>query len=474
MTDDLQKTGGFSNAVTDADVDADPSRLNKTAFFLLFAVLVVSTLAYGGVDIWTLSFLSVLAAALGCVWLADGWKARALLFSNSALQLPLLGLAVIGLIQLLPLRDRGISSDLVNMPVSAALTLDPFATKFFVIQVAIYSLFFAAALTFINHRYRLRKVVLFIIIFVAVVAFFGILQKLANLDSIYGLRLTPQSIPFGPFVNQHHFAALMEMASGLTLGLLFGKATGKANRPLLIIAGILMGIAIIFTGSRGGLISFIVVVGIVIAINFFSGETKVKTPEKDGAHFIYSRPKLMMLAAGSALIVFIFVVVFLLGGEQSVIRGVGLQTGGIDFTTGRTHFWAIALRIFWDHPILGAGLDAFGNAFPPYDSWAGIFRVEQAHNDYLQILADAGIVGFLCVAAFIFLFFKKSVSVIRGSADVFRRNTAVGALAGCCGILVHSFFDFPLRTPANAFFFLTLVTLATVSIYYPPKHRRRK
>jgi len=55
-----------------------------------------------------------------------------------------------------------------------------------------------------------------------------------------------------------------------------------------------------------------------------------------------------------------------------------------------------------------------------------------------------------------------------------KKGAAIGALAGCFGILVHSFFDFPLRTTANAFFFLTLVVIATASIYYPKSHRRER
>lgn len=156
------------------------------------------------------------------------------------------------------------------------------------------------------------------------------------------------------------------------------------------------------------------------------------------------------------------------------MRGVGLNANHSDITGSRTHFWAIALQIFADYPILGAGLDSFGTAFPFYDTRNGLFRVEQAHNDYLQILADGGIFGFICVIAFISLLFKKSLKTIGATSDNFRRNVAIGALAGCFGVLVHSFFDFPLRTPSNALYFLTMTALATVTIHYPKLHRRRK
>jgi O-antigen ligase len=152
-----------------------------------------------------------------------------------------------------------------------------------------------------------------------------------------------------------------------------------------------------------------------------------------------------------------------LGGDESLLRGIGLS-GQADITSGRSHFWAVAFQIFLAHPILGAGLEAFGVAYTQFDSQTGLFRVEQAHNDYLQTLADAGILGFACVAAFIYLLFKESLETIGRSSDGFRKNAALGALAGCFGVLIHSFFDFPLRTPSNAFFFLILAAIATVTV----------
>jgi O-antigen ligase len=176
------------------------------------------------------------------------------------------------------------------------------------------------------------------------------------------------------------------------------------------------------------------------------------------------------IAAGAgavALIFLIFGIVLFLGADTSLMRSIGMG-GGDDVSNGRSHFWPIAIRIFLDHPLVGAGLDAFGSAFTKYDTWPGFYRVEQAHNDYLQTLADAGIVGFACVTAFIYFLFRKGLTTVTLSVDPFRRSAAVGALAGCFGILIHSFFDFPLRTPSNAFFFLMLTAIAVVHI--KPRH----
>src|SRR5690606_17649608 len=118
-------------------------------------------------------------------------------------------------------------------------------------------------------------------------------------------------------------------------------------------------------------------------------------------------------------------------------------------SSGRLHFWSIAFKIFLANPVIGSGFDAFGVAFTRYDTWNGMFRVEQAHNDYLQILAEGGVLGLTCVLAFVVLLFQNGLANI-ARATGFRRDAAIGAMAGCFGVLLHSFFDFPLRTPSNA------------------------
>jgi O-antigen ligase len=257
----------------------------------------------------------------------------------------------------------------------------------------------------------------------------------------------------------------MEMTIALPLALLFGKATRRDKRLLLIIAAVLMGAAIIFTSSRGGFLSLLGVLGFIITANLLG-----KQPASDGVEDKISRYRrnFALIGGGLALILILFGLVWLLGGDQSLLRGTGLESSGQDLSNGRMHFWSVALQIFKDHPILGSGLDSYGIVFPHYDTWNGQFRVEQAHNDYLQTLSDAGVLGLICVVTFIVLLFQQSLRVIGASSKSrFRRATAIGALAGCFGVLLHSFFDFPLRTPSNAFFFLTLTVLAVASINYP-------
>lgn len=435
------------------------SRLSLAIVVLIYTTLAFATIVYGGVDTGALSVLAMICAVIVGLWCALSWRRRSIRLSTNLLQLPVAGLIVIALIQLLPL-GGGAVSEIMNIQPVSSLSLDPYATRFFIIRLLVCLVFFAASLTFIDGYRRIRALAIFIVIFGSLMAFFGILQFLAKPDAIYGLRPSPQAIPFGPFMNQHHFAALMEMTSGLTLGILFTMKMTKDKKLLLAIAVILMGISIVLTGSRGGMLSFL---GVIVFVIMTGIQRKVDARDVE-AHAASDkwRKRVAGIAAVSALVLVILGTVFFLGGGDSVFRGVGLQNASDDVTSGRSRFWNVAAQVFLDNPVIGAGLDSFGVAFTRYDPSNGSLRVEQAHNDYLQILSDAGILGFACVAIFIFFLFRQGLSLISNETDPFRRAAAIGALAGCFGILIHSFFDFPLRTPANAFFFLILVVIATV------------
>lgn len=472
----------FPDSYDELPDDETPSRLRSVIFFLLCAMLVLSTIAYGAVDTWAVAMLSIFAGLITLLWLADSFLKGSFSFSSNIIQLPLLGLLLIGFIQLLPLGSSAAQAssssagDLLSFAPVSSLSLDPYATRLFVVQLCVYLIFFAACLTFLENQRRQQIIVFTIIIFGSVMAFFGIIQSMANTNpnSILGMRESPDALPFGTFVNRHHFAAFMNMTIGLTLGLLYGNATKRDKRLLLIIALILMGIALIFTGSRGGILSLLGVIAFVISVNLLKKKTQKNNSDSENKSSIFQR-NFLLVGSGLALILILFGSALFFGGESSVTRGIGLNSGTTsDISNGRAHFWKTTLQIISHNPIFGVGFDAFGAAYTRYDTWNGSLRVEQAHNDYLQVLAEAGILGFICLATFIYFLFKQGLRVASRSEDRFRTATSVGALAGCFGILIHSFFDFPLRTTSNAFFFLTFASLATIATFYSPSSGSRK
>ena len=271
----------METAAENHGVSADNSTFASRAIFVLLAVmLIISVIAYGGVDVWMIGLNSILAGLIVIFWLTDTWKTKVFRFNSSFLQIPLLGLIFIGIIQLIPFGSNTEINEILSIPAVGSLSLNPYLTRLFVIQLIIGLVFFAAALTFISNRRRFQSIVLTILIFGSIIAFYGILQYLANPEAVYGLRPIGQSSPFASFFNKHHFAAFMEMTLGLTLGLLFGDATQKNKKIFLIIAAVVMGMALFLSGSRGGMISFLGVLAFVIFVNFLvNREIKNKNAE---------------------------------------------------------------------------------------------------------------------------------------------------------------------------------------------------
>jgi len=111
-----------------------------------------------------------------------------------------------------------------------------------------------------------------------------------------------------------------------------------------------------------------------------------------------------------------------------------------------------------DHPLFGVGLGAFAVAYPRYDGGNGLRRTAEAHNDYLQVLSDTGLVGGSVGLFFLFAFFRIVRNVLRGE-QLREREEALGISVGCLAILAHSLVDFNLQITSNALLFLTLIAL---------------
>ncbi|HZE73268.1 MAG TPA: O-antigen ligase family protein [Pyrinomonadaceae bacterium] len=440
---------------------------SRFAFLILCVAIVLSALAYGTVHYWALAIFSLGAAAMVGLWVLDGWGLGFLRLSRNSLQLPLLGLLALGLVQLLPLRNAEGGAGLTVAAVRS-LSFDPYSTRLFLVQAAALFIYFAAALVFTDTPHRLRLLVRTITIFGFFLALFGLTQSFTSPNKVYWVRELAQSSAFGPFINRHHFAGYMELTIALPLGLIFAGAIEKEKRFIYLFAAGLMAVALIMTNSRGGIISL---VAEVLFLAVIGGIRRRKRSEEKTRRGPGTAAR---TALALALIVVFFAGVVLLGGEGALSRFVG-TVNTEDPTTGRAHFWSVTVDIIKAHPFLGTGLGGFGLVYTRYDSRNGLFRLEQAHNDYLQILSDAGIIGAGMALLFVILLFHRAF-VRRESRDDFRRGVCIGALSGCFAVLVHSFFDFTLHTTSNALLFLVLAALATMNgrVEQPQARRRRR
>lgn len=413
----------------------------------------LTTLAYGTVHYWALAAFTLGAVAIVCLWSVDGLVLRSVQISRNPLQWPLLGMIVLALVQLLPLRTPD-SAELALSPVRT-LSLDPHATRLFIVQVASLLIYFAAAVTFTDTPRRLRTLVRTITIFGFLLAMFGLTQSFTTGgDKVYWFRQLTQSTAFGPFINRHHFAGYMELAIAVPLGLLFSGSLESFKRPLYAFAALMMGVALIMTNSRGGIISLVAEVLFLVIIAGPSLRRSQSHSRTERAH-----PILLRAALAFALVVALIGGALAIGGADVFTRFLGTVNAD-DPTTGRSHFWSVTLDVIKSYPVTGSGLGSFGVIYTRYDSRNGLYRLEQAHNDYLQTLADGGIIAGVFGLAFLIILFRRGFAK-RDTHDNFRRGVTTGALGGIFAVLVHSLFDFTLHTTSNALLFLVLAALAT-------------
>ncbi len=426
---------------------------------MIFVIITASTLLYGAVHQGVLALIYFLITLTILVCAADSLRAGNLSFSGEPLQLILYAAAIYGIIQIMPLGTASGASPLAGIP--ATISFDPFATQVNALHFFALGLFFTLALSLIDSASRLRKLAAFITIFGALFAFFAIIQSLLSPTKIYGLLERP--IPFGSFVSRNNFAGWMEMAVAVPLGMLFTGSVSPDKRMIYITAAVLMGVSIVLSGSRGGLIALILMIAFLVFVNYVQSDR--------GSGFL-------KIVFGLAIIVAIVAGTAFVGGENTLTRiseGEAVAEGVVT----RPQIWRTTIEMIEDNFLFGVGLGGYGVAYTRYDKASGFERVEQAHNDYLQVVSDAGVVGLVLGLAFLILVIRTGRKAI-STDNLERRGFAIGALAGIFATLIHSIFDFNLHTTAVALLFLTLLAIlvASCSPYaddaIDDKHRRRR
>lgn len=282
------------------------------------------------------------------------------------------------------------------------------------------------------------------------ISLFGILQLLTFNGKLYWFReLTYGGMPFGPYVNRNHFAGLMELLIPLALVPL---VLGRVRRDRLAVVGLfaVMPVAALFlSASRGGIVSF----GVQFALLTFL--------------LLRRRGVAKHLLAVSAVLLAALMIVSWLGVDRILQRFSSMQT--LEVTEGkRAAMRNSAWHIFLDHPLGGTGLGTLQIVYPRYESLYDAKVVDHAHNDYLEALADTGLLGGLCCAWFLGVFLLKSFSLFRQRDFSFPGALRLSGVVACAGFLVHALVDFNFHIPSNLWLFFLMAHLATSEIQQSP------
>jgi len=118
-------------------------------------------------------------------------------------------------------------------------------------------------------------------------------------------------------------------------------------------------------------------------------------------------------------------------------------------------------------------LGTFPEVYPEFRTFYTNFFVNEAHDDYLQLLVETGLLGFGAMLWFLIVLYRRAVAKLENWSSDLNGAVALATLLGVTGILVHSFVDFNLHIPANAALFYVWCTIAALEPRFSASRRQR-
>jgi len=260
---------------------------------------------------------------------------------------------------------------------------------------------------------------------------------------------TEEQVRWGTYVNHNHYAGFLEMALPFAVVYpvaLLRRARSRGHSPLapaLAACGVwalagLMFAGIVHSFSRMGFIAALFSLFVMGTLAFGTRQLSwvASSRKRQGGA--------VGLVAALALAGFVF-----LPPDRLILRFAQLvstdPTGG-----GRAQLWAETIPLIRAYPVFGCGLGGYETAFWRFKVSGPLLTDDFAHNDYLQLLAELGLVGFAIGATLAFSVVRMAVRRAVRSTDPGARYFALACAGALAAILLHSLADFNLYIPANA------------------------
>ena len=250
--------------------------------------------------------------------------------------------------------------------------------------------------------------------------------------------------PYGPFVNRNHMGTWLVLALPLIVGYIAARFDGgRGARAIdgtmvwLLAAAIVMLAALVISLSRSA------AVGLVVAAAF-AAPVALRTR---------ARAKWGVLA-GLVLAIGIVILV-----PRTVDLTLRFENSGTTETWARPQIWRETIPIVRDFPWTGSGAGSFATAMLAYQQSDRRFLFNQAHNQYLQLAAEGGLLLLLPLAWAAVGFARRAAASLASDRSPMLW-IRLGALAGVVGVAVQSIWETGLRLPANAVLFAAVCAIA--------------
>jgi O-antigen ligase len=344
-------------------------------------------------------------------------------------------------------------------PAWRPLSQNPFVTRTYLMKGFAFTLFL---FLFLNAFREIRQVRRVLYLFVAVgtfQAFYGVLEYLSGHQHIFAYQKRYyMDAATGTFINRNHYAAFLEMTLLVALGLLFSRLreprTGETwrervlaltdrraslNLTLLLCIGI-VGVGLVLSYSRAG-----IALGLTAAVAFCLLQLRQN----------WSLQKTLMVGILAAVV---FVPMYGVG-YWTLTGRYALLSSEVTTQGGRLAVWRRTVEIIQDYPLIGTGVGTFQYVFPRYREATTTAFYDYAHSDYMQVFAEAGLIGGTLLGVGILLVartWRRSQSSRSGA--VLRAACGFALLA----VALHEAVDFSMQIPANLLALTLLVGCLTL------------
>lgn len=373
------------------------------------------------------------------------------------------------LLKILSPRTIDILSSLEDqLPAFHPVSLVPFETLVYGFQFLVFGLFF---LVMVNIKLRKREMISLL----NIAALSAVIQVIfAFLKYVQGNRYfflfffetdRFQDRLTGTLGNSDHFAFYLEMILPLILSLFFiNLRFFERNRSIrekilsivnerkrtifYFISAVLLGVGVILTGSRGGVSTLILS---VIIFGLFSAYLRFSTD-------VQGKLKVIFIVSLCA--------VLLIGVHNTVERFLKTQ---IEKENRLNTRWPGTITMVSDFPLFGTGFGTFRYSYYLYDNEGGSSWTTHAHNDYLEVFSDGGIIGGILLLSLLGMIMVSIYKMWWKRRHPEVKMLGVGIIVSLFAVLFHSVFDFALRIPANMLIFVLVLALGIKIVNY---HKR--
>ncbi len=356
------------------------------------------------------------------------------------------------------------------MSSSLRLSLDAGKTMQGILKGVAYITLFMLVVILVNSRLRIQQMAMMLVYVGTANAFFGMINYFTqgSLGFFQPASWWEQAIS-GTYINPNHFAGLMELCLPMALGLIMAGHQQQRFYPnlkarlrgmlefllsrkiLLYLFAVIMFAGIFLSSSRGGIASLLI--AIVLGLVLFHFARPIDVPQ---------------MRIGRVIVPLVILAVGWLGVGNFIAK---LESAGLGSDRGLIR--EATYPLIADYPIFGTGAGTFEWIFTLYKkNNLGRLVYDHAHNEYLELLSEQGLVGFLLMGLAILFMYWRIIKCLSLRHNAQLRGILFGVVVGTLSLLIHAWVDFNFHIPANAAIFWCLIGLGISCSFMKSKKSR--